>query len=82
MRSIVNPVSPKDSVDKITALSATLPEESLASLYNYFFEQSNSYEILLYLLKQIDKLKAPSSRPLLIDCLIMKAKLAEKLKLN
>ncbi len=77
---IVNPQNPKESIDRITGLSAEFPSEYLVLIYNYFFEISNSYEILIFLLNKIDKYKDKSSRPILIDSLIMKDKLSQRIK--
>ncbi len=77
--NIINPQNTKEAIDKIIALSADYPSEYLVLIYNYFFEKSNSYEILMFLLHKIDKFKDKSSRPLLIDSLIMKGKLAERI---
>ncbi len=76
---VINPQNPKDSIAKITALSKDYPSEYLVLIYNYFFEKSNSYEILMFLLQKIDKYKDKSSRPVLIDSLIMKDKLSERI---
>lgn len=76
---IINPVNARDSINKITALSAKYPNEYLVLIYNYFLENSNSYEILNFLLKKIDKFKDKNSLPVLIDTLLMKSKLSERL---
>lgn len=76
---IINPRSPKLSIEKITALSSDYPGEYLVLIYNYFFECSNSYEILMFLLQKIDKYKDKSSRPILIDSLLMKGKLSQRI---
>ena len=67
---VIDTQNPKDSIAKISALSKDYPSEHLVLIYNYFFEQSNSYEILMYLLQRIDKFKDKSSRAILIDSLI------------
>lgn len=79
---IINPQNPKLSIEKIVALSAEYPTEYLILIYNNFFERSNSYEVLMYLLQKIDKFKDKSSRPLLIDSLLMKGKLAQRIPDN
>ena len=76
---VVNPQNPKDSIAKITALSSEYPSEYLVLIYNHFFETSNSYEILMFLLQKIDKFKDKSSRPLLIDSLLMKGKFIQRI---
>ncbi len=76
---IVNPENPKISIEKISALSSHYPNEYLVLIYNHFFEISNSYEILMFLLQKIDKFKDKSSRPLLIDSLLMKTKLSTRI---
>lgn len=76
---IINPQNPKLSIEKIIALNADYPAEYLVLIYNHFFECSNSYEILMFLLQKIDKFKDKSSRPLLIDSLLMKGKLSQRI---
>lgn len=80
--NIINPDNPKNSIDNITALSRDYPSEYLVLIYNYFFEVSNSYEILMFLLNKIDKYKDKSSRTILIDSLLMKGKLAQRIPDN
>ncbi len=77
---IVDSSNPKGSIDKILSLSKDYPSEYLVLIYNYFFEHSNNYEILMFLLQKIDKYKDKSSRGVLIDSLIMKDKLAQRIK--
>ncbi len=77
--SIVDSSNPKESIEKIIALSKDYPSEYLILIYNYFFEHSDNYEILMFLLQKIDKYKDKSSRAVLIDSLIMKDKLASRL---
>lgn len=77
--NILNPQNPKESIEKITGLSVEFPSEHLILIYNYFFEISNSYEILIFLLNKIDKYKDKSSRPILIDSLLMKGKLGQRI---
>lgn len=77
--NIIDPQNPKESIQLITGLSDEFPSEHLILIYNYFFEVSNSYEILIFLLNKIDKYKDKSSRPLLIDSLLMKGKLAQRI---
>lgn len=76
---IISPQNPKLSIEKIIALNADYPAEYLVLIYNHFFECSNSYEILMFLLQKIDKFKDKSSRPLLIDSLLMKGKLSQRI---
>lgn len=77
--NIIDPENPKAVIDKIVALSSDYPSEYLILIYNYFFEHSNSYEVLMFLLQKIDKYKDKSSRAILIDSLIMKSKLAQRI---
>lgn len=77
--NVIDSSNPKDSIDKITSLSSRYEDEDLALIYNHFFDVSNSYEILMFLLQKIDKMKNKSSIPLLIDSLLMKGKLAERI---
>ena len=76
---IIDPIDVKSSIDEISKLDAEFSQEQLVLLYNYFFEVSNSYEILIFLLGKIDKIKSPSSRPILIDSLLMKSKLEQRI---
>ena len=76
---IISPKNPKAVIDSILALSAKYPSEHLILIYNYFFEHSNNYEVLMFLLNKIDKFKDKSSRTLLIDSLIMKEKMSERI---
>ncbi len=77
---IINPENPKKSIDIISGLSTKFPNEHLIFIYNYFFEISNNYEILIFLLKKIDKFRDKSSIPILIDSLLMKGKLQSRIK--
>lgn len=77
---VVNPKDAKTTIDLIVGLSANFPSEHLVLIYNYFFEISNSYEVLMFLLNKIDKYKDKSSRPILIDSLLMKSKMEERIK--
>ncbi len=77
--NIVDSTNPKESIEKIIALSKDYPSEYLILIYNYFFEYSNNYEILMFLLQKIDKYKDKSSRAILIDSLIMKDKLSQRI---
>ncbi len=76
---IINPPNPKSSIEKIVSLCSEYPSEYLVLIYNHFFEVSNSYEILMFLLQKIDKFKDKSSRSILIDSLLMKDKLAQRI---
>ena len=77
--NIINPVNSKEVIDSIIALSSDYPSEHLVLIYNYFFEHSNCYEVLMFLLQKIDKFKDKSSRAILIDSLLMKGKLAQRI---
>ena len=75
---IINPENPKKVIESILALSGIYPNEYLILIYNYFFEHSNNFEVLMFLLSKIDKFKDKSSRTLLIDSLLMKDKMSER----
>lgn len=79
---VINPDNPKESIQKIAGLSDEYPSEHLVLIYNYFFEISNSFEVLIFVLNKIDKYKDKSSRPILIDSLLMKSKLAQRIPDN
>ncbi len=74
--------NPKDVIEKINALSLKYPNEYLVLIYNYFFEVSCSYEVLMFLLQKIDKFRDKSSLSVLIDSLVMKTKLSQRIKDN
>ena len=76
---IINPSNAKESITKINNLNAEYPNEHLILIYNYIFEHSNNYEIVNYALQRIDKFKSKSSRGILIDSLIMKGKLSQRI---
>lgn len=71
---IIDPKNPKESINKISNLNSSFPNEHLVLIFNYFFEHSNSYDILIFLLKRLDKLRDKSSLSTLIDSLLMKGK--------
>lgn len=77
--NVIGAVNSKSSILKIKLLSDTYPSEYLIKIYNYFFEVSDNYEILMFLLTKIDKYRDKSSIPLLIDSLLMKGKLAKRI---
>ncbi|MBQ3642061.1 HEAT repeat domain-containing protein [bacterium] len=76
---IIDSTNSRESIQKIISLSSVYPNEHLILIYNHFFEVSNNYEILMFLLQKIDKFKDKSSRPILIDSLVMKDKLAQRI---
>ena len=78
--NIIDSSNSKESIDSIEALSKDYPNGDLILIYNYFFEVSNSFEILIFLLKKIDKYKDKSSRAILIDSLLMKGKLSQRIQ--
>lgn len=77
---IFNPADVKKTIDDISALSARFPNEYLVLIYNYFFQNTDSFEVLIFLLKKIDKFKDKSSRAFLTDYLVMKEKLLNQLQ--
>ena len=77
--NIIDPTNTKEVIERIIALSSDYPSEYLVLIYNYFFEHSNNYEVLMFLLQRIDKFKDKSSRGILIDSLIMKGKLSQRI---
>ncbi len=77
---IVNSTNPKNAINQIISLSKRFNEDDLVLIYNNFFETSDNYEILMFLLQKIDKLKNKKSIPVLIDTLIMKSKLSQRIK--
>lgn len=79
---IINPSDVKESITKLGNLNAKYPNEHLILIYNYIFEHSNSVEIINYALQRIDKFKSKESRAILIDSLIMKGKLSQRIQDN
>lgn len=77
---IFNPADVKKTIEDISALSARFPNEYLVLIYNYFFQNTDSFEVLVFLLKKIDKFKDKSSRSVLTDYLVMKEKLLNQLQ--
>jgi len=78
--NIIDTISYKDSIAKINALSDIYPSEYLILIYNHFFEVSDSYEILMFLLTKIDRYRDKTSIPVLIDSLLMKSKLSSRIQ--
>lgn len=76
---IVDTADAKDSVNRIVALSKTYTNDELILFYNYFFENTNNYDILMFLLGKIDKYRDKSSLPILIDTFLMKDKLQNRI---
>lgn len=76
---IINPKNPKESINMISNLNSSYPNEHLVLIFNYFFEHSNSYDILIFLLKRLDKLRDKSSLSILVDSLLMKGKFADRI---
>ena len=76
---IIDPTNVKESITKLGNLNAEYPNEHLILIYNYIFEHSNNVEIINYALQRIDKFKSKESRGLLIDSLIMKGKLSQRI---
>ncbi len=77
--NIINPQNSKAVIESILALSGKYPNEKLILIYNYFFEHSNNYDVLMFLLKKIDKYKDKSSITILIDSLLMKEKMSQRI---
>ncbi len=76
---ILSPEHPKEVIESIVSLCSEYPNEDLILIYNYFFEVSDSYEVLMFLLNKIDKFRSKTSIPVLIDSLLMKNKMAQKI---
>lgn len=76
---VVNCHNPKESISKISALNAFYPNEYLVLIYNYFFEIADNFEIINFLLQKIDKFKDKTSRSVLIDTLVIKTKLSNRI---
>ena len=76
---IINPENPKEVINLVSELSYKYTKDDLVQIYNYFFEYSNCYEVLMFLLGKIDKLRDKSSIPILIDSLLMKEKMSQRI---
>lgn len=64
----------------IRSLCSNYTETEQADIYNYFFDICRDYQIILYILKEINKLKNKSSVPILVDTLVMKEKFKDRIK--
>lgn len=77
---IFNPSDVKKTIDNISALSARFPNEYLILIYNYLFQNTDCFEVMIFLLKKTDKFKDKSSRAFLTDYLVIKEKLLNQLQ--
>lgn len=71
--------NPAEIIKLIDETEKKLSEDEFVSLINYFFEISNNYNVISYLLKKINKYKSQTSVPALIDALVQKEKYKAKI---
>lgn len=69
-----------ETINLIKSLDSKYEEEDLVLIYNYFFDRSRDYNVIIFLLKQIDKLRNPLSVSVLVDTLIMREKFKDRIK--
>lgn len=67
-------------INLIKELASKYDEDELASIYNHFFDRSRDYNVIIFLIKQIDKLRNHSSVSVLVDTLIMREKFKDRIK--
>ena len=69
----------KSCLEKIASLSDKYSDNELAIIYNYFFEIAPTKELILGILRLIDKLRNPESLAVLIDALVIKDKFTSRI---
>lgn len=67
-------------ISKIDDLANKINCEDFVDIMNYFFQISNNYQVVMHLLKLINKHKSKSSVPYLVDALILKDEYKNKFK--
>lgn len=67
-------------INLIKLLDSKYDEDELAVIYNHFFDRCKDYNVLIFLIKQIDKLRNSSSVSVLVDTLIMREKFKDRIK--
>lgn len=67
-------------ISKIDVYEEKLNPEDFVNMVNYFFEISNNYQVVMHLLKLINKYKFKCSVPYLVDALILKDEYKNKFK--
>ncbi len=69
-----------ESINLIKSLEYKYDDENLVQIYNSFFDKSRDYNVIIFLLKQIDKKRDPKSVSVLVDTLIMREKFKDRIK--
>ncbi len=69
-----------ESINLIKSLEQKYDDDNLVSIYNYFFDRSRDYNVIMYLLRQIDKKRDTSSVSVLVDTLIMREKFKDRIR--
>lgn len=69
-----------ESINLIKSLNGKFDDEELTQIYNYFFDRSRDYNVIVCLIRLIDKMRSQSSVPVLVDTLIMREKFKDRIK--
>lgn len=69
-----------ETIELLKSLPEKYSAEELVCIYNYFFDISRDYNVIVFILKQIDKLRNKESVPVLVDTLIMREKFKDRIK--
>lgn len=69
-----------ETINLIKSLNAKYDDEDLIAIYNHFFDRSRDYNVIIFLLKQIDRMRDSSSVSVLVDTLIMREKFKDRIK--
>ncbi|MDD3237618.1 MAG: HEAT repeat domain-containing protein [Candidatus Gastranaerophilales bacterium] len=73
-------VEASETIGLIKELAKQYDESDLVLIYNYFFDRSTVYEVIMLLIRLIDKLRDKSSVSVLVDTLIMREKFKDRIK--
>ncbi len=77
---VVDTSDSNETIQLIKTLSAKYDKCELVKIYNYFFDRCSDYNVIVFLLKLIDKFRDCSSVPVLVDTLIMREKFKDRIK--
>ena len=69
----------QETIGLIKALESRFDDSELVEIYNYFFDRSRDYTVIIFLLRQIDKKRDASSVSVLVDTLIMREKFKDRI---
>ncbi len=76
---VVKTSDSSETIRLIKSLEDNYGALELVEIYNYFFDRCRNYNVIVYLLKQIDKYRDPSSLSVLVDTLIMREKFKDRI---